>query len=102
MWTKSYTNIASSIPSINSSNYLSIYLHIDDDTYNLLLILNNLGQCYREMGQLQLSLDIFSSALRNITENNRYVDNIILMIMRLYVKNDTVLMIIELIHIIGM
>jgi hypothetical protein len=93
--TKSYTNITPSLPFIYYlSNYLSIYL--DDDTYNLLLILNNLGQCYREMGQLQLSLDVFSSALNNITEYKRYVDNLLLFIMRLYVKTSTELMTIEL------
>ena len=92
--TESYTNITSSVPFIYLSNYLSIYLsiYLDDDTYNLLLILNNLGQCYREMGQLQLSLDVFSSALSNITEYKRYVENLVLFIMRLYVKTSTELM----------
>ena len=53
------------------------------------------------MGQLQLSLDVFSSALSNITEYKRYVDNLLLFIMRLYVKTSLELMTIELLYKIG-
>lgn len=47
---------------LQAMNYLK-----RNDTFNLLLILNNLGQSYREIGQLNLSLDSFNNALTNIT-----------------------------------
>lgn len=44
------------------------------DVYNRVLVLNNLGQCYRERGQFRLAYEAFHGALKTIQATNADAD----------------------------